>query len=169
MATCYQGNRFELLPCFVALQLLIPCLLPTSDPFGVPAGGGKSDVVAYTLPAEAGEEELKREEGHYAFPLAELTAAGAYSAVAEYVEARPELAAGLSKKDATLRSASVQFQVLPGQPVALRWVGGRWEWHCTLCGWCAGMGRRTDCSALTAMFALPSLPCVLQPGGGLRA
>ncbi len=40
--------------------------------------------------------------------------------VAEYVESRPELAAGLSKKDATLRSASVQFQVQPCQPVTLR-------------------------------------------------
>jgi hypothetical protein len=81
-------------------------------------------VVAYTLQGEAGEEGLQTEEGYYAFPLAELTAAGAYSAVAEYVETRPELAAGLSKKDATRRSASVQFPVHPGQPVALRWVGG---------------------------------------------
>ena len=80
--------------------------------------------MAYTLPAEAGEEGLRTEEGHYPFPLAELTAAGAYSAVAEYVETRPELAVGLSKKDATRRSATVQFQVHPGQPVTLRWVGG---------------------------------------------
>lgn len=43
-----------------------------------------------------------------------------HSQVAEYVESRPELAAGLSKKDATLRSASVQFQVQPCQPVTLR-------------------------------------------------
>lgn len=57
------------------------------------------------------------------FELAELRRAGTYSAVAEYVERRPELVAGLSKKDATLRSASVQFYVQPGQPVALGWVG----------------------------------------------
>ena len=40
--------------------------------------------------------------------------------LAEYAEARPELAAGMSKKDATLRSASVRFEVQPGQPVTLR-------------------------------------------------
>ncbi|PRW58303.1 Structural maintenance of chromosomes flexible hinge domain-containing 1 [Chlorella sorokiniana] len=88
-----------------------------------PPGGGRSDVVAYSLAApseEAGEEPLQSEDGHFAFQLQELRAAGTYSAVAEYVEQRPELAAGLSKKDATLRSASVQFQVQPCQPVTLR-------------------------------------------------
>lgn len=54
-----------------------PALLPT-------AGGGRSDVVAYSLPApseEAGDEPLQNEEGHYAFQLQELRAAGTYSAV----------------------------------------------------------------------------------------
>ena len=138
----------------------------------MPAGGGKSDVVAYTLLAEAGEEGLQTEEGHYAFPLAELTAAGAYSAVAEYVETRPELAAGPSKKDATRRSASVQFQVHPGQPVALRWVGGLvggWGWGCAHCGWRAGLCR-AGCGALALCNdCLAILVCCLQPGGGLPA
>ncbi len=78
-------------------------------------------MVAYRLPADA-EEGLQTDEGHYVFRLAELTAAGTYSAVAEYVESRPELAAGLSKKDATLRSASAQLYVHPGQPVTIRWA-----------------------------------------------
>lgn len=80
-------------------------------------------MVAYRLPApeEAGEEgALPGEDGSYAFQLEELTAAGTYSAVAEYVEQRQELAGGLSKKEATLRSSSVRFTVQPGQPVTLR-------------------------------------------------
>ena len=93
---------------------ILPALLP--------AGGGKADVVAYSLPGEAGEEALQTDEGLYAFQLAELTTAGTYSAVAEYVEARPELAAGLPKKDATRRSASLQFHVHPCPPVAVRWA-----------------------------------------------
>lgn len=92
-----------------------------------PSGGGKSNVVAYSLAAPEGSGEdggaaggLATEEGHYAFQLADLTAAGTYSAVAEYAEQRPELAAGLSKKEAALRSATAQFHVVAGQPVALR-------------------------------------------------
>lgn len=41
-------------------------------------------MVAYSLPApseEAGDEPLQNEEGHYAFQLQELRAAGTYSAV----------------------------------------------------------------------------------------
>lgn len=53
-------------------------------------------------------------------PVAPATQLHAAAQVAEYVEQRPELAAGLSKKGATLRSASVQFQVQPCQPVTLR-------------------------------------------------
>lgn len=92
-------------------------LRPTARP-----GGGKSDVVSYSLPApsEAGEEGGPTEEGHWPFALAELRAAGTYSAVAEYSERRAELAAALSKKEATLRSATVRFAVQPGQPVMLR-------------------------------------------------
>lgn len=55
----------------------------------------------------------------------ELRGAGTYSAVAEYTETRPELAAGLSKKEATRRSASVQFYLQACQPVALRCRAGR--------------------------------------------
>lgn len=79
--------------------------------------------MAYHLPAEAGEDGLQTEEGLWAFQLAELTAAGTYAAVAEYVEQRPELAAGLSKKEAMRRSASVRFEVQHGQPVTLRCDG----------------------------------------------
>ena len=39
------------------------------------AGGGKSDVVAYGLPAAEGSE-LQTEDGFYPFQLAELSAAG---------------------------------------------------------------------------------------------
>lgn len=90
----------------------------------VPAGGGKADIASHALPAPDGGEELQNEEGHYAFALAELTAAGLYSAVAEYEEQRPELAAGLARKDALRRSASVRFFVQPGQPVTLRCAPG---------------------------------------------
>lgn len=100
------------------LNLLLPCRLR-----GLAAGGGKADVACYALPAPNGEEELQNEEGHYAFALAELTAAGVYSAVAEYDEQRAELAAGLARKGSLLRSASVRFYVQPGQPVTLRWGG----------------------------------------------
>lgn len=86
--------------------------------------------MVYSLPAEAGDEGLRNEDGHYPFQLAELQAAGAYSAVAEYTEARSELAAGLSKKSATLRSATMQFHVAPCQPVTLRcgvwWGNAGW-------------------------------------------
>ena len=39
--------------------------------------------------------------------------------MAEYVEQRPDLLVGMAKKDATLRSATVQFEVTPGPPVTL--------------------------------------------------
>ena len=85
------------------------------------------------------QQQLGDEEsGQYAFQLAELTVAGAYSAVAEYVERRPELVGAGgggqgAKREATLRSASVLFRVLPCPPVALRWVAwfgsvGKWRW-----------------------------------------
>ncbi|KAL4443930.1 hypothetical protein ABPG75_011667 [Micractinium tetrahymenae] len=86
----------------------------------MPPGGSKSNAATYHLPAEAGEEGLQTEEGHWAFQLAELTVAGTYTAVAEYLEQRPELAAGLSKKEALRRSATVCFEVQHGQPVTLR-------------------------------------------------
>eukprot|EP00887_Chlorella_sp_A99_P005757 scaffold1.g5757.t1 len=82
-------------------------------------GSSRGDAVVYTLPATSDEDSLLTDEGFYAFTLAEQTVAGTYNAVAEYTERRPELAAGLSKKEALLRSATVQFTVLPGQPVTL--------------------------------------------------
>lgn len=45
--------------------------------------------------------------------------AGSYRAVVEYTESRTELLAGMSKKEAVLRSSSLQFVVLPGPPVTL--------------------------------------------------
>lgn len=45
--------------------------------------------------------------------------AGTYNAVAEYTESRPELLAGMSKKEVVVRSATMQFVVMPGDPVAL--------------------------------------------------
>jgi len=68
-----------------------PCHRPLSlhnlspAPSSHPPGGGRSNVVAYSLPApsEAGDEPLQNEEGHYAFQLQELRAAGTYSAVGE--------------------------------------------------------------------------------------
>jgi hypothetical protein len=84
-------------------------------------GGGKSDIVTYRLPAQPDQAgDLQTEDGHYIFQLSELTLAGTYTAVAEYTEGRPDLAAGLSKKNATLRSASVRFDVQPCQPVTMR-------------------------------------------------
>ena len=92
------------------------------------AGGGKSDVVCYSLPAACNPGQpggqpggLRSDDGQYAFQLPELTAAGSYSCTAEYLEARPELA-GLAKKGAALRSASVRFQVQPSDPVTAGYV-----------------------------------------------
>ena len=100
----------------------------------------------YSLAADAAEEEVQNERGHYLFQLAELTAAGSYSAVAEYTESRPELAEGLSKKDATKRSPSVQFHVQAGQPVLLRWDAA--ARRCMESMWCE---RLHACSGTAAL------------------
>lgn len=108
--------------------------------------------------------ELQTEDGHYVFQLPELTAAGTYTAVAEYAEARPDLAAGLSNKDAKLRSASVRFEVHPCQPVTMRCVAERWSSPLLLHG-------HSDLSAwrrLGAPFACLTI-CTLQAGGGISA
>lgn len=120
-------------------------------------------MVAYSLAApEASEDggqaggQLTTEDGHYAFQLADLTAAGAYSAVAEYVEQRPQLAAGLSKKEAALRSATAQFHVAPGQPVSLRWGPAPWALGCRGShGW--AQGQDSQVAAVQAAVLSPTL------------
>ena len=90
-----------------------------------PPGGSRSDAVVYSLPAaeEGEEEEAAPAAGVFAFPLTELTAAGAYSVVAEYREGRAELAppagGGGRKSEAPLRSSAVELAVGAGPPVTL--------------------------------------------------
>jgi hypothetical protein len=84
-----------------------------------PPGGAKDDAFVAALPP-AEEGPLPREAGGaYVFALEELPAAGTYSVSAEYSEARPEVRAGLGRKECELRSATLQFEVLPGPAVTL--------------------------------------------------
>jgi hypothetical protein len=85
-----------------------------------PPGGGRGDAASVAL--AAGETEgapPPTEGGAYVFALGELTAAGVYSAVAEWSEPRAEVRAGMARREAELRSATAQFEVAAGPPVAV--------------------------------------------------
>lgn len=80
-----------------------------------PPGGARADAVVIATsaeppPASAGDSAWRLE-----FPVFEpLTAAGVYTVAAEYVETRADLARALPKKQATMRSQSITFEVVPG-------------------------------------------------------
>lgn len=91
----------ESIPADVASNLLLKV---------TPPGGGKKDIMMYTL--SEGADDVS-------FAIGALNVAGTYTAVGEYTETRTEILVGLSKRDTMVRSPTVRFDVLAGPPSTL--------------------------------------------------
>lgn len=100
-----QTDNAQPLPLEVATENLVLKLNPPN--------GSRDEVIALH-PRVIVNQSNDPSWCYFSFDSGDLTTAGTYTLTAEHTEQRPALLKTLSKKEATMRSAAISFEVLPG-------------------------------------------------------
>lgn len=81
-----------------------------------PPNSSKDDIISLhpTAACEASNKGNDNGWCAFSFESGDLNTAGTYTLTAEHTEQRADLLKALSKKEATMRSAAISFEVLPG-------------------------------------------------------
>lgn len=104
-----QTEDGQPLPLDIAMECLTLKLTPPN--------GNRSDAVTLQPSAVVDTNHMANEDSAwraFSFESGDLTSAGAYTVTAEHTEHRDELARALLKKEISMRSPAISFEVCPG-------------------------------------------------------
>lgn len=118
----------EAIPAGTSIAVVVK--LQTDDAQPLPFDTASENLVLKLTPPDSNKEEIVTLHPHavssaiadqddnfwcaFSFDSGNLTMAGTYTLTAEHTECRADLLRALSKKEATMRSAAISFEVLPG-------------------------------------------------------